>query len=177
MRRLALGAVVLIAAVMPAHAAGPQVTDPTGDANGAEVVAPAPASMPAFDITSVRWFADASAQRVAITFADAPGVGRFELTWSTPSCATQSLRYYTGSDFSYQEGCKPRHQRWHKPPVVSGRTMTFTIPRSSFSSWFAAGTTLSKLGATAAAVVEARTVALQPDMDSAYADVKYVVGT
>jgi hypothetical protein len=175
MRRLLPG--ILLVLALPAHAAGPQVTDPTGDANGAGVVAPAPASLPAFDITSVRWFADTSVQRVAVTFADAPGEGRFALTWATPSCATNSLRWYAGGTFSYLEGCKPRHQRWYKPPVVSGRTMTFTIPRRELPSWVAAGMTLSKLGATAAPVVDARNLVLQPDVDTAYADVKYVVGS
>jgi hypothetical protein len=176
MRRLALCAVLLLSA-SPASAAGPQVTDPAGDANGAGVVAPA--SLAAFDITAVRWWADGAAQRVSVTFTqpDVAQSGHFRLDWATPACAENHLEWSTGAATSYLAGCKPRQRRWPAAPVWQGRTLTFSIPRDALPSWLAAGTTLRKLSATAAHETDVVVGAAYPVVDTAAADVPYAVGS
>jgi hypothetical protein len=175
MRRLVVVAALLLSA-SPARAAGPQVTDPAGDANGAGVVAPA-ASLAAFDVTAVRWWADAAAQRVSVTFSgDHVDPGRYVLSWSTPTCASSTLEWTTGATSAYLAGCLPRQRRWPAAPSWSGRTLTFSIPRGDLPSWLAEGTTIRALGATAGPVVDVVVGELQPVADTASADVPYVVG-
>jgi hypothetical protein len=131
----------------------------------------------AFDIRSVRWWADAAAQHVTLTLTEAPGDGLYRLTLATPSCATTTWQWRAGETYSYLKGCKPRHLRWPAPPAVSGTTLTFSIPRRDLPTWLAAGTTLTKLGADAAPVVDVEEGELHPAADTAYADARYVVGT
>lgn len=175
MRRLVLCTALLLAS--PAAAAGPQVTDPTGDANATGVALGAPLSLAAYDVTAVRWWADASAQKVTVTFAGTPEQGRWVLSWATPACAKQTLEYRSGSDWSYLAGCAPRQRRWPKPAVVAGRSLTFSIPRRDLPSWFAAGTTIRSLSVTSAPLTDFVAGQLHEVVDTATADVKYVVGS
>lgn len=177
MRRLAACAVLLLAP-SPASAASVQITDPAGDANAAEVAVAPAASMAAFDITAVKWWSDASAQRVSMTFTEARGEGRFVLSWATPACETMTLEWRHGSEWSYLKGCKPRHARWPAVPKWTGTTLTFTIPRRDLPSWLAPGTTLTRLAASAAPVYDFRNGQLHPAVDTATsATAKYVVGS
>ncbi|HWL36520.1 MAG TPA: hypothetical protein VNQ77_10015 [Frankiaceae bacterium] len=177
MRRLAPCLALPLLLASPAAAAGPQVTDPAGDANALGVVTGAPASQAPYDVTAVRWWADASAQKVTLTFADTPEQGRWVLSWATPTCEKQTLEYRSGSDWSYLAGCMPRQRRWPKPAVVSGRTLTFSIPRRDLPSWFAAGTTIRSLSVTSAPLTDFVVGQLHEVVDTAAADVKYVVGS
>lgn len=177
MRRTVLLPALLLAVPFPAAAAGPQVTDPAGDATfvGASL---APASQAGYDITSVRWYADDAAQRVAVTFAAAPeGGGHYVLSWATATCAETTLEWRTGGTYSFLKGCKPRHTRWPKPPVWSGRTLTFSIPRADLPTWLAEGSAIRALRSTAAPMADLVRAELHPVADEAYADVKYVVGS
>lgn len=174
MRRLALCLVLLAAA--PAHAAGPQVTDPAGDATFAGVSAPA-ASRAEYDVTALRWWADDAAQHVSVTFAGTPADGRYVLTWASATCARVTLSWWPASTYSYLEGCQPRHRRWPKPPVRSGRTLTFSIPRAELPTWVAEGSTIHALGVSAEVYVDATSAATWLAADEAYSDVRYVVGS
>lgn len=179
MRRLAPCLALPLLLSSPATAAGTQVTDQAGDANALGVVTGAPASQAPYDVTAVRWWADAVTQRVTVTFAAEPGEGRWVLSWATPSCEQQTLEFQTGAEWSYLAGCMPRQRRWPKPAVISGRTLTFSIPRRDLPTWLAPGTTLRALTVTSAPLTElAGRGQLHEVLDTATSETaRYVVGS
>jgi len=178
MRRTATAALAVLLLALPARAAGPQVTDPRGDANytGTGTVTD-PASLAAYDIVSVRWYAAAGVQRATLTVADADPAqpARYVLHAATPACDTVTLEWSTGDDTAVLRACKPRQVRWLAPPVWSGDALTFAVP--VLPSWFAAGTSLHGLAADAAPVTDLVVGELYPPADTAASDATYVLGS
>jgi hypothetical protein len=164
---LALAALLLLA---PSASAAPAtIADPKGDA-----------LLASFDLVSVRFSADVSAQRIALTFADADpsSSGRFAVTTATPSCDAVTMEWTTGADSLYLAGCAPRQRAWFAPPVWTGNTLTMSVPRRAMPSWWRPGTTVHDLSVTVGPSVDVLMAgALQPPSDDASGDGTYVLGT
>ena len=181
--RRTVAAIALLLVSAPANAAGPQITDPAGDANfsGREAVT-APASFAAFDIRSVRWHADRRFQYVDMTVAGHDPQARTRVhLHAYPSddttCGGVRLSWTTGDRTAAMEGCKPRHVRAYAAPVWSGNTLRFAIPRAALPPWFAAGAVVEHFAAYLGPYVDFVAGAAYPAADGALADAHYVVGT
>lgn len=167
MRRTTLPLALLLLTT-PARADGPQVNDPSGDA-----------LLAAYDLTAVHLSADAEAQRIALTFADADPAagGRFVVTMATPACDAVTLAWDTASSSAYLSGCLPRQRGWHAAPAWSGDTLTFAVPRSAMPPWWAPGTRVGDVTVTAGPYQDVVVGALYPAADTASGDAAYVLGT
>lgn len=175
MRSLVVALLLAVPVAAPAAAAAPQVTDPAGDANAAGVTG-TPASLAAYDLTAVRWYAAGGAQRVAVTFADGTRADtRYVVRFATPGCASGAVEWRTGWATAYVSVCSER--AWPAAPEVAGRTVTFTIPFGDLPAAMAPGTTLSGLGADAGPHADVVVGALYPGADTATSAARYVVGS
>lgn len=183
MRRTAVAAALLAACLAPpARAAGPQIVDGTGDANySREPGSTAPLSLPWFDITTVRWWADRKAQHLSVTFVDAdPAVqaGYVFAIYDDGSLGADVF-WYTGDDFATLARPVPLEgSRTYDAPVWSGDTLTFTFPLRTLPRWLAPGTTMTHFLASAGDYAEVGgTRAATHGADRAESTGRYVVGT
>ncbi|HVF03287.1 MAG TPA: hypothetical protein VNA20_00465 [Frankiaceae bacterium] len=176
MRFLLVALLLAVPPAGPAAAAAPQVTDPAGDANAAGV-AGTPASLAAYDLTAVRWYAADDAQHVAVTFADGTRAdARYVVRFGTPRCDTGAIEWRTGWPTAYVEVCGER--AWPAAPSrAAGRTVTFTVPFGELPPSMAPGTALGGLGATAGPYADVVVGALYPAADTAASQARYVVGS
>lgn len=181
--RRTVAAIALLLLSAPAQAAGPQITDPAGDANfSGRELGTAPASFAAFDIRSVRWHADRRFQYVdvAVTGHDPQARTRVSLyayPYDDTTCGGALLTWTTGDAAAHLAGCKPRHQRAYAAPVWSGNTLRFAIPRAALPPWFAPGFVVEHFAAYLGPYADFVVGAAYPAADGALADAHYVVGT
>ena len=194
----------LVVAALPAHAAKPkpQVTDPSGDANGVNdqaLGAPVPsagtgpASLAAADITGVTFattFGKKKVHRktvkvvkgftVTMALAAAPSLPNiiYRVSAAAAGCGTDVFFEYTsGGDTQVrcpnEDVTKDSTTYTSAPAVVKDKTITWSLPVSAFP----AGTSFSTLNAQTRQVTSSPVVSLTaPQYDYASSNATFTVG-
>jgi hypothetical protein len=127
----------------------------------------------ALDLTAAT--VGAGAIRLHLAKADPSLPARFEVTLTTPGCATVRLEWSTDRDASALTGCKRGQLRVLPPGRFDGDDVVLALPISYWPTWLPSGTSLSHLEVQTTANLDVVIGAVWPPGDHAAGDVATVL--